>query len=344
MRAALTVIVPTVAERAGLLGGLIDSVRPQLGADDRLVISFDGVPDEHEAGWAGGGLLGDDRIRVLAQPASGPGGARNRGLRQATTELVLFLNDDVVPKPGTLDAHRRAHEVRIGEGDPPALLVGSAPFAPVSDATVLDDMVASTSLIFFYDHMGVSADRDLGFRHAWTLNLSLPRSIALRFDERLHWPMFDDLEWAFRVSATFGAAVQHLADAPVVHRHRYAASDVLRREVMLGHQLEALRSINPACASAVFGDRYRSGPTDPEVDRASTAFRVFEERCAFRSSGDPATAKSLFEFSRGWRDVARALGASCARSGAGVRDAVRGIESRFAQSPPAECSASGEAA
>ena len=344
MRASLTVIVPTVAERAGLLGELVDSVCAQLDATDRLVISFDGVPAEGEAGWAAHGLLGDDRIRVLAQSATGPGGARNRGLRQTDTELVLFLNDDVVPEPKTLDAHRKAHENRAAEGLPQALLVGSAPFEAVTDATVLDDMVASTSLIFFYDQMQDGVDRDLGFRHAWTLNLSLPRSIALRFDERLRWPMFDDLEWAFRIATTTGATVRHLPDAGVVHRHRYTPLGVLRREVLLGHQLEALRSINPACASAVFGDRYRSEPTEDEIDQAAAFFRSFAESCSRPSEADPAAASELFGCSREWRDPVRALGAAAGRSGIPLQEAVRSVESRFTRSSVVKHSASGEAA
>ncbi|HLU25449.1 MAG TPA: glycosyltransferase [Longimicrobiales bacterium] len=65
-------------------------------------------------------------LRVIEQPASGAAAARNRGATEARGELLLFLDDDVIPSTelvsAHLEAHQRAHEcVVVGPylPDPP---------------------------------------------------------------------------------------------------------------------------------------------------------------------------------------------------------------------------------
>jgi glycosyltransferase involved in cell wall biosynthesis len=54
---------------------------------------------------------------VLEQAASGPAAARNRGAAHATGDILLFLDDDVEPRPGVLRAHAEFHaEVADGIG------------------------------------------------------------------------------------------------------------------------------------------------------------------------------------------------------------------------------------
>jgi GT2 family glycosyltransferase len=48
-------------------------------------------------------------MRSVAQGHLGPAAARNRGLAESRAPLILFLDDDVVPEPGLIAAHRAAH-------------------------------------------------------------------------------------------------------------------------------------------------------------------------------------------------------------------------------------------
>jgi GT2 family glycosyltransferase len=64
---------------------------------------------------------------VLEQPNQGPAAARNLALAHARGPLILFLDDDVLPSPGLMSAHARAHtetpdekRVVIGTLRPPA--------------------------------------------------------------------------------------------------------------------------------------------------------------------------------------------------------------------------------
>lgn len=50
------------------------------------------------------------RLRWLAQLNKGPAAARNAGVAKAAGELILFVDDDVVPTPQLLEEHARSHQ------------------------------------------------------------------------------------------------------------------------------------------------------------------------------------------------------------------------------------------
>lgn len=295
---SISVIVPTRGDRRDQLERQAAAVEPQLQPGDQLLLSLDGKnPEPWLAALASDIITGDP---------VGPAGTRNRALRQATGDIILFLNDDVIPEPDLLDRHRAAHVGR----DTPSIVVGDAPWATPDDDTPLDRMLRETSLIFFYDQMRISsADHNWGFRHAWTLNLSLPRSICAVFDQRLSHPMFDDLEWAFRVCRTSGAPVLFESSARVTHEHRYTPEDVLAREVLMGHQSAALRTINPAAyAAAILQPDINTPPTEGELAAAATGFQNFADWCR---RGDISPSDALNR-ARSWRHTARRFGAASA--------------------------------
>ena len=62
-------------------------------------------------------------VRVIRQENSGIGATRNRGFREAKARLVLFLDDDILVKPSTLNDFVEAHREHPG-----AVIFGNYPF------------------------------------------------------------------------------------------------------------------------------------------------------------------------------------------------------------------------
>ena len=104
----ITVVIPTYRRRASLervLGGLAKQAWPP----ERLqvLVISDGWNDSSvEMALA---LQLPYQLRVFEQANQGPAAARNLGLAQAEGDLILFLDDDVVPCVRLVAEHARSH-------------------------------------------------------------------------------------------------------------------------------------------------------------------------------------------------------------------------------------------
>lgn len=261
-----SVVIPT-RERLESLERCLRSLGTLDPALAEVLVSVDG-PDGGESEMVA--RIGSG-ARVLTGPGGGPGRARNRAIAEARGELLLLLNDDVEAGPGLVQSHIHAHAGR--DYDAPAMVLGSAPWAVCEPDRVFDRMIRETSMVFFYNTMDdADPERDWGFRHAWTLNLSVPTRVACEsegesgrgvFDESLPDAAFEDLEWAWRVAHRFGSPVLYRPEASVTHHHRYEPKWYFERERLLGRDAWALAGANPGCARDVFGRDVR---TREEVD------------------------------------------------------------------------------
>jgi len=104
----VSVVIPTYQRRASLervLGGLATQEWPP----ERLevvVVSDGGEDGSVEMARA---FPVPFRLRVFRQKNQGPGAARNLGVDRAEGSLLLFLDDDVVPKPRLVAEHVGSH-------------------------------------------------------------------------------------------------------------------------------------------------------------------------------------------------------------------------------------------
>src|SRR5262245_9044887 len=70
-------------------------------------------------------MLEHQGVRWLRQKNAGPASARNTGFRNASGDIVLFLDDDILAPPDLIKAHISAHRSHPG-----AVIFGICPFAP----------------------------------------------------------------------------------------------------------------------------------------------------------------------------------------------------------------------
>lgn len=265
-RPELSILIPTRGRPDKLracIGGLVSQDAPP--GTFEILVGVDGATSgEAEAVDEAIRLNASSRsaprvaCRVFELPRAGPAAIRNALLSHARGGHVLLLNDDVIPDPACVRTHLEAQRELAASGRT-AMVLGAAPWKIHEPDRLFDRMVRETSMVFFYDQMtgAAAADsgHDWGFRHAWTLNLSMP-SGALRdvggFDASFPSACYEDLECAWRICRRFRAPVLYRPGAVVVHDHRYEPLDYLARELRLGYDALLLAHCAAECAMEIF--------------------------------------------------------------------------------------------
>ena len=102
---ALSVVIPT-RDRRPYLAETLDALTAQSReAPFEVIVVDDGSRDDTLELLESQRRVSPFPLHVLAQEASGPAVARNRGVAAAAAEAVLFLGDDTRPTAGTLTKH-----------------------------------------------------------------------------------------------------------------------------------------------------------------------------------------------------------------------------------------------
>lgn len=117
-----------VALLAETLAALLPLVDPAIA---ELVVVDNGSSDGTPGLLAELGRIHSGSLRVIREERSGLSAARNRAVREACGDLLLFLDDDALPAPGWIDAYVAAfHDPRVG--------AAGGPVEPIFDGALPD--------------------------------------------------------------------------------------------------------------------------------------------------------------------------------------------------------------
>lgn len=158
-----------------------------------VVVVSDGSTDGTDAVIPGLGMPYE--LIFVAQRNSGPAVARNTGVSRATGELILFLDDDVVPSLQLIEQHIRTHAPSLG----PLVVIGPMLTPPGYRA---NPFVRWEQAMLYkqYDAL-LRGDYTPTYRQFFTGNASLSRSLILEaggFDPR--YRRAEDIELAYRLA------------------------------------------------------------------------------------------------------------------------------------------------
>jgi len=160
-------------------------------------------------------------VRFFSQQRRGPGGANNRGVREARSDLILFLADDMQAGPGTLEAHYKCH---LDNPQPHVAVVGKLRESPELPQTVFHK--------YWDPFRGEELDgkEELEEFDFWVSNLSMKRAFFLEHGIFIEYPgpAFEDLELAHRLFKK-GLKLMYCSDAPAYHYHPQTVDTVVKR-------------------------------------------------------------------------------------------------------------------
>jgi glycosyltransferase involved in cell wall biosynthesis len=237
----ISVVAPTYNRRSEL-PAFVEPLLDEPGLHE-LVIAVDGSPDGSFE-WLQQRAEQDPRVKPLMLPNRGAGATRQAGAEAATGDVVLLMDDDVIPEPGLVMGHARHHA-----GLERKLVLGYMP----NDWNSLPPGHRGIARIYRRAYEGhvarFATDPDFVLHGLWGGNFSMPR------EEFLRTPVTglsvkrgqDDREYGMRL---FKAGVRGVFDASLKAWHRYDRPlDAFRRDCRV--QGESRQLIHEAHADIV---------------------------------------------------------------------------------------------
>ncbi len=242
-----SVLIPTFGRSEALAVALHAWEQQQPGdVSFEVIVIDDGSPDDTRD------LLASLRpqrfkLRRLAQENAGPAAARNRGLRAAQGDIVLFTGDDIEPAPDLLEEHMRGHCEAVNSD---IAILGLTRWPAIASVTATMRHVDGVGAQQFSYHW-LKNGSEYDFRHFYTSNISVHRSLLERepsgFSEAFPSAAFEDAEFAHRL-AEWGLKIRYRASAVAFHHHPYDPRSFFERQRRCGNMAALLWERQPALA------------------------------------------------------------------------------------------------
>lgn len=216
----ISVVVPTYNRRT-IVSRALDTLFAQKFSPERFEVivvvdgSTDGTAEELSK------LKPECKFRVIEQENRGLAGARNTGFRVAQSDLVLFLDDDMLCDPGLLEAHLVAHRESRE-----CVVFGALFLSSDSTMTLASECFGREIGAFHLRHRRDAAA-------PWSLtdcvfsNSSLPKKMLQQaggFDEQFR--MREDLELGLRLRAR-GVCMRYAPEAIAWQYYDKTVADLL---------------------------------------------------------------------------------------------------------------------
>lgn len=236
-RPELSVVVATLG-RPESIRRVAEAVLTEAAVDEMIVI-IDGLDPATEHALAGI-VACDQRLLLLPSAHRGHLGALEEGVRAAKGDVVVLLDDDVVPAPGTIAGHLAHHRSRAG-----MVVAGPMPVSALSGTT------PSVGTMLYADayrrHLELLDSGMPLLEMLWGGNLSMRRSDCLavglespRFGDFYH----EDRDLGFRLREA-GLVGVHDPGLPAVHLHTRTDAEFLRDSARDGEGHVALHRAHP---------------------------------------------------------------------------------------------------
>ena len=206
--------------------------------------------------------------RLLAASAPGASAARNRGWREASAPLVLFLGDDILAGPSLLREHVSWHR---SYPDQLMGVLGRVRWARELKVTPFMRWL-ERGLQFDY---GAIEGKEADAGHLYTANVSLKRDVLRRsggFDEGLPY-LFEDIDLGRRLS-DLGFRLLYNRRAEAEHLHEATLESWKARMRVAAPAERRFVRTHPGAEARLYERMRRAAAAPPARGRAARLVRV----------------------------------------------------------------------
>lgn len=234
----VSVVIPTW-NRADLLARTIDKIEHQtLSRDQYEVIVIDNDSTDHTQSVLDQKSRTFSRLKTFSQRKRGAAATRNVGIRAATGDIVLFIDDDIQAEPNLVEAHWQYHRKHRSSSIIGGLIT---PWNDCRDAFLryLRDRG------IFNPYSIARGPMDFSYYH--TGNVSTARTVLQKldgFNEQFAMYGMEDIELGYRLER-HGSRMVHGPDAKAVHEYFPTYRQFIQRCEQAGYSLGKLIELHP---------------------------------------------------------------------------------------------------
>lgn len=240
----VSVIIPTYNRIVSLLS-VLDSLKSQSYTNFEVI-----VIDDWSTDWTLASLTSyksNYKFRYYTQANQKQGIARNNWASKCSWDLILFLQDDIVPWLNLLQIHSEFHHKHPQNNY--VWLWNTKWSKTLADDPFHKFLDWSWKSIFpspLFDYRNLTPWKQTDFYHFYTNNLSIKTKFFLthQFSDKFNGYWWEDIELGYRLSQDQMQLI-FLSDAIAYHNHKYTISDFVNRERTVQKHLSTLFLLCP---------------------------------------------------------------------------------------------------
>jgi GT2 family glycosyltransferase len=173
------------------------------------------------------------RLKYLRNGDFGPGSNRNLGIRNSEGDILVFVNDDVLFEPDSLQVHLDFHR---RHPEPNCAMLGRATFP---------EAIKTTSFMKAFEPFNyaiIEGREQVDFYFFWTCYISLKKKLMLEngmFNDTVAYPAHEDVELGYRLEQK-GLKILYNPKSLGYHHHSTTLDNECRHMYMMGYYFHLL--------------------------------------------------------------------------------------------------------
>ncbi len=234
----VSVVIPTL-NRSQVLAQTLDRIENQTIARDQYeVIVIDNASTDDTQAVLAEKRANYSNLRFLFQNKPGAAATRNMGVREASAEIILFIDNDILAEPNLIEQHLKYHSA-----NPNSSVIGNV-VTPWNEKT--DPFLRYLHYRGIYNPYTITS-RPMDFSYYHTGNVSTPRSTLLAvggFNEDFFIYGMEDIELGYRLQKA-GCGMVNGAQARAIHHYFPTYPEFVQRCEQAGYSLGKLIELHP---------------------------------------------------------------------------------------------------
>lgn len=240
----LSVVIPT-HNRAEILKTCLEKLSLQKGVDFEVIVVDDGSFSLNEKEIANCELR-IANFRYIPIEKAHQGVARNRGVKEATGEVVVFIGDDIFVEPDFLKWHHDRHAEQAGEN---VVVLGFSTWDPALEINDYMRFLESSGWQFGYEFLKPGfVEREDRYKFFYTSNISMKKRFFEKepFSDAFAQYGWEDIELGYRLQKNHGMKLFYEPQARALHHHLILPTDLPRKMRAIGGSAVHFERLQPA--------------------------------------------------------------------------------------------------